>query len=318
MKMMTQVTIVFSILISFLSVGQDGLYPHTPNTASQNLNGNVKILQEKSFVGVDNNGTYDIHKAGWKTTWERDSKSYYDTSGNLVRQIFYDESGAESRTEYFKYDNNQLTESKMLYHHRFYEYDSIGRIQKELYKSSQPDVITTGNEKPIDISSFNDIKYFYDQNNNLILKIEIDSEDDSQTIDSVFYDEQNNPIRIHSYYRDIIEYQIMEYDNDGKLTLLSVGDNYDGLMERTKFQYSNGKISLEDWELFSENQSDGKVIYTYENGNEIKTVETDSDETISGVEESHYEFDKKGNWIRKIIIDNKGRIYIITREIEYY
>lgn len=318
MKVIKQITIIFSFFISFWSVCQERLFQHAPNTTSQNLNGPVKEIHEKSFVGGDENGVYVILKAGWKTSWERDSKSYYDTSGHQIKKTFYTSTKSESRTEYFKYENDRLTESKMLYHHTFYEYDSVGRIQFALYRSSQPEHITTGNEIPIDKSSFNIIEYFYDQKDNLTAKIETDSEDDYQSIDSIFYDNKSNPIIMQSYYHDKIKYQTMQYDTKGRLILLSVSDNYDGVLERTKYQYTNGKISTEDWELFFENQSDGKVIYTYEDGNEIKTIESESDESISSIEESQYEFDHKGNWIRKTIVDSKGRTNIITRNIKYY
>lgn len=72
--MIKQITIIFSFFISFWSVCQEGLFQHAPNTTSQNLNGPVKEIHEKSFVGGDENGVYVILKAGWKTSWERDTK----------------------------------------------------------------------------------------------------------------------------------------------------------------------------------------------------------------------------------------------------
>ena len=100
---------------------------------------------------------------------------------------------------------------------------------------------------------------------------------------------------------------------------MATGDSEDGLMEKTIYSYENNQLSIEDWELYTDNQPDGKVIYYYEGGNEVKTVETESDGSVTNTTETTYEFDQKGNWIKKTMIDSDdGSIYIVTRKIEYY
>ena len=68
-----------------------------------------------------------------------------------------------------------------------------------------------------------------------------------------------------------------------------------------------------------DNQLEGTVVYYYEGGNEVKTVESESDGTVTNTTETAYVFDQKGNWIKKIMIDSDDEsIFIVTRKIEYY
>jgi len=306
------------ISISFWSIGQEGVYQDAPNWSSENLKGEVKFIEEKSFNGIEQNGEYVAKSPGWQYTWERDTKSFYDSLGNLIKVDFYS-SGKIERSEIFKYENLKLIESIRLFHHRIFEYDDLGRIKIEYYKNQQPETIKSGNESPVNKSTFSKIEYFYDNSGNLILKKETEPSNSSQSIDSIFYDAQNRPIKILSYYNDIIDFQVLNYDSNGNILQLATGDSEDGLMEKTIYSYENNQLTIEEWELYTDNQPDGKVIYYYEGGNEVKTVETESDGSVTNTTDTTYEFDQKGNWIKKTMIDSDdGNIYIVTRKIEYY
>lgn len=314
MKTLSTLIIFCFLTLSYFS--QEGVNPESPSTNTLNLRDSVKSIEERSFKGILENGLYIAVEPKWETSWERDSKSMFDPSGHLVKKIIYGDSITESRVDYYIFEKDLLIESKVHNIHRLYEYDSIGRVLQEIYKSTGPTLIGEQNNNHINKSSYNKINYYYEKN--VTVKIAIDAEGTTQKIDSIFYNEKDDQIRIHSYNSSNIDYQIMDYDDEGKLILHIWADSNDGLLERTKYEYSDGQISFEEWELFNNNKPEGKILYKYERGNVISTLERDSDGTTAFITDYIYEFDSKGNWIRKIIIDDKADIYIITREIEYY
>lgn len=310
--------IIFLSSISFWAFGQEGLKQDAPNWITKNLHGEIKIIEEKSFIGVEQNEDFVAKSPGWKNSWERDTKSIFDSLGNLIKVDFYN-SGRIECSEVYKYQNLRLIESIRLFHHRIFEYDDLGRIKIEYFKRPQPETIKSGNEHPVNKSTFSKIEYFYDISGKLTKKIETEPSNSAQQIDSFFYDSQNRPIQILSYLDDLIEVQLLGYDSNGNLQELAVGDNEDGLMEKTIYAYENNQLSIEYWEVYMDNQLEGTVVYYYDGGNEVKTVETESDGTVTNTTETAYVFDQKGNWIKKIMIDSDdGSIFIVTRKIEYY
>ena len=314
---MIRLTILL-LALSFWSHGQEGLYPHAPNLTTENLKGSVRSIEEKGFIGIEQNGEYVASYPGWQYFWERDTKSAYDPQGNLIKVDAFVDGSIESSTVYI-YKNGKLIESFLSFSHHVFEYDSLDRITVEHFESTQPAIISSGNEAPLDEATRIKINYIYDASGNLVIKKAEESEYMYWMVDSIFYDERNRPIRILSYNEEFVDFQIIQYDSMDNILQLEMGDNEDGLTEKTYYSYENNQMTVENWLLYTNDLPDGGVVYYYENGNEIKSVETEPDDDSMIIAETTYEFDEKGNWIKKTIkaSDNED-VYVITRTIDYY
>lgn len=301
-------SLFYIIFFSFCSKAQEDWKLDAPNWKTENLKGRVRIIEEKSFVGKEQNGTYVVVKPGWESTWEKDSKTYFDSVGNLVKVDFY-QLGKVLRTEYFTYQNSKLIERFRLYHHSFYDYDSYGKIIRERYR------FISDKKKP----TLSLIEYVYDAAGNLIVKNESDSLKNVLGIDSIFYNQQNKPIKMLSYHQDRMDFQYVKYDVNGNVQELILGDDEDGLAEKFSFTYENDQLKMEDWTLYIDNEMDGKVISYFEDRNEVKVMETDKDGEVTNTSLSSYEFDQLGNWIKRTIKNSKDNsVYIIQRKITYF
>lgn len=312
---MIRLLIIF-LFISFWSIGQDGLYPHAPNLTTENLKGAVRSVEEKGFIGIEQNGEYVASRPGWQYSWECDTKSTYDPQGNLITVDTY-RSGKIERSETYMYKDLKLVES-IGWSRNVYEYDRLNRISVAYADRTQP-TRSSGWEQSIDKSRSIRTDYFYDVAGNLTLKKTRVYDTINQIVDSVFYDERNRPIKIQSYYNDYVEFQLIEYDSMGNIDRCSKGDNDYGVREKTNYFYESNQLILEDWIQIPINGVFGETISIYENGNVIETIGHGSYEDTVKVIESSYDFDQKGNWIKKTIKSSDDEdVYVITRTIEYY
>lgn len=301
------ITLIF-ITFSFWTTAQETWKQDAPNWNTEHLKGKVSVIEEKCFIGKEQNGTFTVVKPGWEHTWEDDSKSYFDSIGNLVKVDFY-RSGSKFRTEYYKYQNTKLIERFRLYHHSFYEYDALGRVKLERYKFISSKVTTP----------FTNFTYFYDPAGNLTVKKETDSLNALIGIDSIFYDQQKRPIKMLSYYEGWIDFQLLTYDSDGHIQEHIFGDNEEGLAEKSNYTYENKQLKIEFWTVYADNQPDGVTITYFEDNNPVKVLEQDADGEITNTKTSSYEFDQHGNWIKQTVKNSDDNsVYIMTRRITYF
>ncbi len=310
--------LIFLLFISFWSTGQEGLYPHAPNLTTENLKGAVRSVEEKGFIGIEQNGEYVASRPGWEHPWQTDTKSAYDPQGNLIKIDAYVDGNIEP-FKVFTYKNGKLIESILPNSHHVFEYDSFDKITVEHYESRQLEIDLSDKEDPPVKTTSIKIDYIYDTSGNLVIKKGSDFENLVQLVDSFFYDNQNRPIKVLSYYDDYIDFQFIHYDSIGNILQLEMGDNEDGLTEKTYYSYENNQMTVENWLLYTDDLPNGGVVYYYENGNEIKSIETEPDDDSLYVTEIAYDFDQKGNWIKKTIkASDDENVYVITRNIEYY
>jgi hypothetical protein len=104
--------------------------------------------------------------------------------------------------------------------------------------------------------------------------------------------------------------EINEYDSYGILVWLD---------RKYTYKYDEKGNMIEKNEYDSDGSLDRKETYKYdEKGNKIEKNEYDSDGSLDRKETYQYEYDKAGNWIKKIEFRNEKPVYIYEREYEYY
>jgi Lhr-like helicase len=311
--------IIFFILYIFsniqICIGQENPEDELKNLTTLNLKGNVKSITEKSFNAKKDGVNYIKTVEGWQSSWKKNNEQKFDVNGNLIDKTYF-ENSKPIRTEFFKYENNKITETNTLYTNRFFTYDEFGKIKSEKFIDKKPKKITTGKENiPIKIETL--IEYFYSQNSKLEQKIERTLSGNQISVQNFKYDQNNNLIYKELKYSSRKEWYDYYYSTDNLLYKIEWKDDKFGLLEETFITYNNREKKTENWTNYFEGEKEGSIEYNYEKGNEIETKEFDADGNLENAEKISYTYDKFGNWINKTII-LKSKAYIIERQILYY
>ena len=268
-----------------------------------NLSGKVKSVTENSYTGLATGKEYIKGPKGWSYSWKSDSRIELDSNGNIIRRTYFDNLAKLIRTDEFTFEKGKLTRSKILTQTNTFEYDSLGRIKNELYMKGDINLR---------------IIYMHDSKNRVQQKLQFNLGNELKTTDNFTYDERNNLILQESIYPGGKDSVVYTYNAKNQLTKTVWFDETRKIVERTVYEYIEGKVSYQKWEDFEEGKPDGTVEYLYEKGNEKSVVDIDADGTIAGKETHSYSYDKQGNWIRKVTIIDDEEIFIIERKIEYY
>jgi hypothetical protein len=302
----------FTIFFQQITFGQTKVV-EIENIESSNLKGKIKTIKEISFKANKINNEFVKTTKGWLYDWEKDQEYYFDSLGNLLLRK---DIGNSSSNYSIKLDKKmRIIELHRLYKSEYYVYDSLNKIISSKLINKQPEVISKGNTKPTN-GTISNYKYYYDSKKMLIKKEEFKS-NSIISIETYKYDNQNNIIESVYKKGSYIEKHNYEFDSNNLLKKYEWSDNEEGTAEITTYKYLNNLKILEHWVDFEEGVPVGYIDDKFDNGNIIETTEVDADGTITLKELCKYEFDKKGNWIKKII-DYNGKYYIIEREIEYY
>jgi len=271
----------------------------------QQLSGPVKSMTLKSFGAVKNAGGQIVKKApGYQYSWFHDLHITYNLTGGALVAQEMDLSGQIVIERIFSYLNDRLTEVKNGYDTDLFEYDANGNMVMQAKKTEDPEVQ----------GFYAFLKYEYNSRGQLVKTTETDGENTWQGSVVYTYDEKGNLISTKDYYDDSYLTTYF-YNAENKLVKMVVKDGEE-IIEVTNYTYEGSK-RIESWEVYEDGKYNGKVVYTYDNDLEVKTVEYDG-QTITETQVTTYEFDSRGNWIKKIIAINGTRFYIEERVIEYY
>lgn len=311
--------IIFFILFIFsnfqICIGQENPEEELKNLTTLNLKGNVKSITEKSFNAKKNGINYIKTVEGWQSSWQKNNEQKFDMNGNLIDKTYFENSKL-IRTEFFKYENNKITETNTLYANRFFSYDEFGKIKFEKFIDKKTKKITTGKEN-IPIKKETNIEYFYSENSKLVQKIESSLSGNQISVENFKYDQNNHLIYKDLKYSGRKEWYDYYYNNDNLLYKIEWKDDEFGLLEVTIITFNNREKKSENWTNYFEGDKEGSIEYIYEKGNEIQTKEFDADGNLENTEKIIYIYDKFGNWINKTII-LKSKAFIIERQIIYY
>jgi hypothetical protein len=312
---------LYLLLISLinLSCGQSQPYYSNNeyfNLSSFNLKGKVKQIKETSFAGEKQGDIFTTLTPAWQHAWQNDKLLKFDLNGNLTDQIYFD-GNTELRKDIYKFDNNRIVEVKAKYVDRLYEYNGTGQILKQRVIDKQPARITSGNKS--DIIERTSIRYYeYDKIGKLKKVYEKDLNGHQLSYELYSYNSNGLLTKKEIKYPKFTESYTYKYNNQNLPIETIWRDTEDGMLERKIFKYHNGVLIELRWENFDDNELEGYIVYTFENGNEKQIFEYDDENRIESEEINYYDYDIHGNWTRKTIISNNDKIFIVNREIEYY
>ncbi len=225
-----------------------------------------------------------------------------------VEDILLDEHG--NMTEWIEYDENKPVTYTLT------EYDDLKRIKKRTSDST---------------SGIKNYEYFYNADSKYISKrIVTDAKGTMTEENELKYTEENgNTVEwFYSYdpEKNITGAEKAIYTKSEKPLEITIFDKNGAIKEYSKFIYEKDKKTYLSY------TGDGELDYSSESffddkGLEIRSVSkwTGSLDFLSGPSEYKYEYDDKGNWIKKTVFEGKEKFgktvfeptWIIRREIAY-
>ncbi|MCL2650249.1 MAG: hypothetical protein FWD60_04375 [Candidatus Azobacteroides sp.] len=236
-----------------------------------------------------------IESESWKKSDNKEpiKKIYvirYDNQ-NKEEQVCYNSDGTLDSKAVWTYDNqNREIESVF--------YNSDGTLNFKVVSKYDNDKIIQENCYKGDGSLSQKVLYKY--NNDTTNREEL-TYDSSENLTSKWLvcDKNDIPLESYSYYKSLFGYDektVYKHDNTGKETYQASYKDYGNgyVKDAEEFYNENGDIIMEK---SYGNADNGVIDYTYQ-----------------------YKYDKKGNWIEKIVFETEAKIVssIIEREIEYY
>lgn len=250
------------------------------------------LNQEKEFFEIDEytcrNYTYDYkNKIRSTIYYASDDPNLYsytayirDSASNLIEIKRFDEDGELASWKY-KYDSKNRKISKSI--HKPYVYIKKGRT-------------TTSKRDSIGLDKICE-KYFYDNNNNLL-------ETHYYNCDS----SDNQPSKLSRKVKNIYRNGLLE-------KVVNIRDTINSYRE---YKYNKQNRKFKETVIstkYPDNNRSSEYFYD-KKGNIIKLIYIEKNKPV--VIEFKYKFDKQNNWTKQIKSVNGEKLFVWTREIEYY
>jgi YD repeat-containing protein len=151
----------------------------------------------------------------------------------------------------------------------------------------------------------------YNKEGELTSKSKFKYDDDGNLIEETIYDKEGELTYKWEY----------EYDDDGNLIESNRYNKEGELNFKLKFKYDDGNL-IEEKQYNEEGELTDKWEFKYDDdGNQIKVKHTDYSSDTKETTTSTYkyeEYDKKGNWTKRVLYRDDKPYQIQEREIEYY
>ncbi len=317
--------IIFLSAISFSCVDgkiKKSKKPKRTSLEEYNLKGRVSSIREFSYTAQEKNGK--IQKLNPNSTM----LYIFNNNGNILDFVVYNDDsnsvvyakGAIVHKYTYKYNNKQNLIMEISKHPnsgfsnsvKKYKYDNQGNLLEMSEFDSDNGLI----EKDI---------YKYDWNSNLKEKTEYDSNEVLKQKHIYKYDDKGNKIEELVYDSDMnLDRNIFyRYDKEGNI-ISKTSINSSGISTASEKYDSNGnKIELISCD------PDGRLAIKYNfeynlNGDEIVFKNYIAMTNYHQTYFSKYEYDKYGNWIKRIKYNKQNQYLVIKhitlteREIEYF
>ncbi len=298
-----------------------------------NLKGKIKTLNEFSFVAVDSSDS--IEKG------ERVMFLIFSNKGNKIEDnqyCYYDSSQDYKGT--YKYDDKENRIEENFYRSGSLSCKAISKYDDKRNRIEYNHFLPDGSLVSKDTSNYDDkgnrVEYRYSQGNKAVLKYddkgnEIEESrylsDSSYKAISKYYDKGKKiELNCSQSYSNLIWKVISKYDDKGNRIEYS-SFNSDGSQEQKRtFKYDDkgNKIEISSFVYDGNQQSQNyKRTYKYDDkGNEIEieynTYYPEDSLVYKYTDKYKYDFDSKGNWIKKIKFENEVPTLKVVREIEYF
>lgn len=322
---MTQLTIMkfklsHIILLVLLSSCAGGRKQKS-DVEEMKLKGKVKTMAEYSYEAEEKFGEIQKGKRLVETkNYHFDPAYSFDERGMIKEVVAYTVNSSIAEKTINKYDGNgHLIESSS------YNFNGSLRSRQTNTYNNQGLKVEEGNYDAIGTISQKSI-YKYDNNKNLIEAIGYNKSgtqdykqimkynNKNQMIENVFYDPQNKLLTKITYV------------NDEQGNWLTYNEFTNSGFQSKKFAYTYDNTGneietneLQEWENEPEKKSNIKRTNKYDNNNNITEYKWfNEDGSLGGTFIYKYDYDAKGNWIKKVEIENNVAKLIVERNIEYY
>jgi len=259
------------------------------------LLGKVKLLKQDKFMAQDKFGEIIQGKRFNGTGQVNLFLTKFDDKGNIVESNLYSEAGALIYKSIIKYNSGNLIE-----HIHYSANDSLAG--KTIAKCDSKRNIIESNSYQPDGKIVVRSNFKYDENSNRIEEISEQIDDGIKQRTSNKFDIKGNIIdsKTESYPKNdsrgwfCISHETKKYDVKGNNIEIVILDCVNGAMNRKTIQKFDDKGNIIEENNYN---ADGRLMYKYI---------------------YKFDYDKKGNWIKKIDYKNEVPEYITIREIEYY
>jgi hypothetical protein len=320
-----------------------------------NLKGDVKSIQERSYEVVndkkgvlkrENSGAYDVDLEFDKNHQLQSEKSF-TSAGKLIntktfefkdRMLTEDEFLPNSviyKTKYtFDGDNNTIISKRDKDGKQIHR--TVNTFEKGLLTQKR---IFDNNDQLIERYT-----YIYDKNGNVNEVVKYNAYE-ALYKDSYGYDSKNNRISEARFdqngnlsYQNVTKYkdslisemigldkdskqlsiEKREYDQKGNLVYKSFQDFVSEEHNRESSKY-DASGNLIQWNYYIGELLSQSINYKYDEHKNLTQMERlDERGLVQENKKYIYEYDEKGNWIKKTILNNDSPSYIIERKIAYY
>lgn len=260
------------------------------------LFGKVKQFKQDKYVAKDKFGEIIQGQRVTDLSLQNLVLLKFDNEGNIVERNEYNIDGSLSNKYIVKCESKENTIEKSLY------YPNGSLLGKFIIKfDSHRNIVETDAYQPdgkIVVRS----NFKYDENSNQIEKISEQFDDGFKQRTYNKYDIKGNIIdsKTESYQKNdsrgwfCISHETKKYDDKGNNIEIVILNCVNGAMIRKTIQKFDDKGSIIEENNYN---VDGGLMYKYI---------------------YKFDYDKKGNWIKKIDFENEIPAYITIRQIEYY
>ncbi|WP_107037773.1 hypothetical protein [Brumimicrobium mesophilum] len=311
--------IILSLLLIVYVLSPECIFGQLTTAIDYNLKGKVKKVVFDSYLGEKtSNGLVKVKK-GWEETGEVDKTIEFNESGNITKIVFRDLDGKIKRTDEFLYSNELLVQSVTKYKVIKYIYDAQNRLESQIIIDRTPRSISASNIDELGDEEVFSVQFEYDTTDLKQRGFWLNEKEDTTAKTTYFYNEKEFVIKEETAYFDgLKDWFIYQYDTNGNMLNVNWFDNIEGLLEIESNHYKGAALVSSEWENYMDGEPEGKIVYTYQNGNEIEIIETDFMDESEIKWTYAYEYDSFGNWIKKTVHTYKDEWFIVDRVIEYY
>ncbi len=199
------------------------------------------------------------------------------------------------------YNSQNILTDKLAYH-----YDSKGNvIQEDIYLGTE-------------VVQYKSI-IKYDKKNRKISDARYDKNSKKLHESQLTYEGDNLVKKYITNDKGILEYaEDFTYDAKGNQLTHLTYERFDNSKTLDTYSYDqNGNKTI--WEVTKNNKPLMKAVYTYDNKNNVMAIMAfDAAGKETDKREYAYEYDKKGNWIKKTVKINGTPQFIAERQIVYF
>nr|MBP6721583.1 RHS repeat protein [Bacteroidia bacterium] len=285
--------VLFAIMLALVFLGCSSKKGPDNDLVSIAPHGKVKSIREMSFSAIDNFGKITPGERRWENPYE--STDHYDEfnpEGKMIESSSYGS------------DGNLVTKGKM-------EYDSLGnQVETIWYDSNGKQLLKTTTK--------------FDTNGNGIESIQYLTDGTRPLKTTRKFNESGNLVEILNYdgNGNIFGKIVNNFDESGNVIESTIFNSIGARESKYNYKYDNvgnkieANITVEKFAFVAEES--GKYTYEYDNGNMVSECDYGPNGILELKRTFKYEFDEKGNWIRKTIFINQIPSFIVERELEYY